>query len=112
MELMAVIVALEQIKTSDHDIHIFTDSRYVSEAINQKWLFGWVKKNFNKVKNPDLWKRFYPLYQQYKPTLHWVKGHAGHRENEMVDQLAVKASQSSELSIDHPFENPSEGGLF
>lgn len=113
MELMAVIVALENMKTEGHDIHIYTDSRYVSEAINQKWLYGWVKKNFKKVKNPDLWKRFYPLYLKLKPTLHWVKGHAGHRENEIVDQLAVKASQNPTLEIDHFFENPMEDdGLF
>ena len=113
MELMAVIVALENMKAEGHDLHIYTDSRYVSEAINQKWLYGWVKKNFKKVKNPDLWKRFYPLYLKYKPQLHWVKGHAGHRENEIVDQLAVKAAQSPNLLIDHHFENPvEETGLF
>jgi len=112
MELLAVIVALENIKSEDHEIHIYTDSKYVSEAINQKWIFGWVKKGFAKVKNPDLWKRFYPLFQQYKPHFHWIKGHNGHPENELCDQLAVKASQSLNLEIDIFFENPDEGGLF
>lgn len=112
MELLAVIVALEQIKSDDHDIHIFTDSKYVSEAINQKWIFGWVKKGFAKVKNPDLWKRFYPLFKKYNPTFHWIKGHNGHPENEICDQLAVQASQSSSLEADEFFENPNEGGLF
>ena len=112
MELLAVIVALEKLKSSENDIHIFTDSKYVSDAINQKWIFGWVKKGFAKVKNPDLWTRFYPLFKTHNPTFHWIKGHAGHPENEICDQLAVKASQSSELEIDHFYENPTENGLF
>ncbi len=112
MELLAVIVALEQIKGEGHDITVFTDSKYVSDAINQKWLFGWVKKGFLKVKNPDLWKRFYPLYQTLKPKFIWIKGHANHPENEYVDQLAVKAAKSECLSIDQYFENPDQSGLF
>lgn len=111
MELLAVIVALEKLKSAENDIHVYTDSKYVSDAINQKWIFGWVKKGFTKVKNPDLWKRFYPLYQLYHPTFHWIKGHAGHPENEICDQLAVKASQSENLKIDDFFENPQEIGL-
>lgn len=112
MELLAVIVALEKLKSPDNDIHVFTDSKYVSDAINQKWLFGWVKKGFAKVKNPDLWKRFYPLYRKHNPTFHWIKGHAGHPENEICDQLAVKASQSSALETDEFFENPNPDSLF
>lgn len=111
MELLAVIVALETLKTEGHEIQIFTDSKYVSEAINQRWLFGWAKKGFQKIKNPDLWKRFFPLYKKYNPTFTWIKGHNDHPENEMVDQLAVKAAQSSELQIDAFFENPQPGTL-
>lgn len=112
MELLAVITALEKLKETGHQIVIFTDSKYVSEAINQKWLFGWAKKGFQKIKNPDLWQRFYPLYLKFKPQLQWIKGHAGHRENELVDQLAVAASQSPNLEVDAFFENPNENGLF
>lgn len=112
MELMAVIVALEQMKSAGHEIHIYTDSKYVADAINKNWLFGWAKKGFTKIKNPDLWKRFYPLFAQHKPQFHWIKGHNGHPENELVDQLAVKASQSDTLQIDYFFENPNGGGLF
>ena len=112
MELLAVIVALENLKSEGHDIHIFTDSKYVSEAINQKLLIGWAKRGYTKIKNPDLWKRFYPLFNQYKPQLHWVKGHNGHPENELVDQLAVKASQSPNLLVDEFFENQNTEGLF
>ena len=112
MELLAVIVALETIKSEGHDVHVFTDSKYVSDAINQKWIFGWIKKGFKNVKNPDLWKRFYPLFVKYKPQFHWIKGHNGHPENEICDQLAVAASQSTILEIDHFFENPEDSGLF
>ena len=112
MELLAVIVALENLKSEGNDIHIFTDSRYVADAINKKWLFGWVKKDFQKVKNPDLWRRFYPLYQQFRPTFHWIRGHSGHAENELCDQLAVKAAATENPETDHFFENPDTGGLF
>lgn len=112
MELLAVIVSLENIKTSGHEIHIYTDSKYVADAINKNWLHGWVKKGFTKIKNPDLWRRFYPLYKLHSPTFHWIKGHANHPENEQVDQLAVKASQSNLLLRDEWYENENSGGLF
>ena len=112
MELLAVIIALEQLKTAGHEIHIYTDSRYVSEAINQNWLFGWAKKGFAKVKNPDLWKRFYPLFIQHKPQLHWIRGHQGHEENELCDRLAVAACRQESLQTDVFFENQQRDGLF
>lgn len=112
MELLAVIEALEKLKTNDNEVHIYTDSKYVADAINQKWIFGWVKKGFQKVKNPDLWRRFVPLFNAHRPTFHWIKGHAGHPENEICDQLAVKACQQPDLETDHGFENPNNGGLF
>lgn len=104
MELMAVIVALHQLKSAEHEVHIFTDSKYVSDAINQHWLHGWVKKGFKNVKNPDLWQQLLPLIQRYQPHFHWVKGHNGHPENEKADKLAVAASQKSNLRIDTFFE--------
>lgn len=109
MELLAVITALEQLKSAEHEVHIFTDSKYVADAINQNWIYGWVKKGFKNVKNPDLWQRFLPLYRTHQPTFHWVKGHAGHPENEKADRLAVSASQKSELQIDSFFENQNQG---
>lgn len=112
MELLAVIVALEKLKNTDNEVHIYTDSKYVSDAINQKWLFGWQKKGFAKVKNPDLWKRFYPLFIMHKPVFHWIKGHNGHPENELCDQLAVAATKTEPLETDHFFETPDGGGLF
>jgi ribonuclease HI len=112
MELLAVIVALEKIKELGHEIHIFTDSKYVVDAFNEKWILGWVKNGFSKVKNPDLWKRLYPLYKKYNPQFHWIKGHNGHPENEICDQLAVAASQSESLSVDSFYENPNDNSLF
>ena len=112
MELLAVIVALEKLKSTENDIHIFTDSKYVSDAINQNWIYGWIRKGFKNVKNTDLWRRIIPLLKTHKTTFHWVKGHAGHPENEICDQLAVKASQSENLLVDEFFEQQKEGGLF
>ena len=112
MELMAVIVALGKLKSPDNDVHVFTDSKYVADAINQKWIYGWIKRGWKNVKNPDLWKEFYTLYQLHEPKFHWIKGHAGHPENEICDQLAVAATKSGKLETDAYFENQNEGGLF
>lgn len=112
MELMAVIVALNNLRTSDNDVHIFTDSKYVADAINQKWIYGWIKRGWKNVKNPDLWQAFYKLYQLHNPRFHWIKGHTGHPENELCDQLAVAASKSVKLDIDTYFENQNDGGMF
>lgn len=112
MELLAVIVALEKLKSTDNDIHIFTDSKYVVDAIDKKWLQNWVKIGFKNKKNPDLWRRIIPLLKEHKTTFHWIKGHAGHPENEICDELAVKAAQSPILLTDEYFEAQKEGGLF
>ena len=112
MELLAVIIALEKLKGDHYDLHLYTDSKYVSDAINKKWIFGWAKKGFQKIKNPDLWKRLYPLLTKYQPVFHWIKGHSGHPENEICDQLAVAAAANTNLEIDHFFENPDENQLF
>ncbi|WP_312322190.1 ribonuclease HI [Soonwooa sp.] len=112
MELMAVVVALSKIKDEGHDIHIFTDSKYVSDAINQNWIAGWVKRGWKNVKNPDLWQALIPFLKTHSPKFHWIKGHAGHPENELVDQLAVKASQGANLQTDDFFENQNKGGIF
>lgn len=109
MELLAVITALEKLKSNEYEIHIFTDSKYVSDAINQNWIYGWIKKEFKNVKNPDLWQKFIPLFRRFQPQIHWIKGHAGHPENERADQLAVSASQKENLQIDSFFENQNQG---
>ncbi len=104
MELMAVIRGLEMLKTNKYPVHIYSDSKYVIDSITKGWVFGWVKKNFKDKKNPDLWKQYLKLHPQFKLTFHWVKGHAGHPENECCDQLAVEAGKGFDLKEDVGYE--------
>lgn len=105
MELLAVITGLEAIKKEGIPVSIYSDSEYVVKAIEQGWLWNWEKKNFKDKKNADLWKRYIPLHKKYKPKFHWIRGHAGHVENERCDYLAVKAASSPGLAIDYEYEN-------
>ncbi len=105
MELLAVIIALETLKVLGSDVTVYTDSKYVSEAVNQKWLFGWQKKQFKKIKNPDLWKRFINIYSNHKVKFVWVKGHAGNIENDRCDELAVNGSKNASLKVDEYYES-------
>ena len=89
MELWAVIDALEKLKKKPMDVLVISDSKYVIEAVDNKWVFGWQKKNFKGKKNPDLWKRFLKIYPQHNVQFQWVKGHNDHPKNERCDQLAV-----------------------
>ena len=91
MELLAVIKGLEAIKWDNAEVHVFSDSSYVVNAINKGWLANWKAKGYAKVKNPDLWMRFEPLLRRHRVAFHWIKGHAGHPENERCDALAVAA---------------------
>lgn len=109
MELMAVIRGLEALKRDDLKVRVYTDSRYVSEAVNQGWVFGWEAKRFKKKRNADLWQRFLELYRKYNISLVWVKGHANIPENERCDRLAVEASQGNHLLEDSGYvENNGE----
>ncbi len=105
MELLAVIVALENLKTVKYPIHIYSDSKYVIDSISKGWLFNWVKKGFKGKKNVDLWKRYLEVSQPFTVTLHWVKGHAGNPDNERCDRLAVEKAQNGPHSVDAGFEN-------
>ena len=91
MELLAVITGLEAVKWDNAEVHVWSDSSYVVNAINKGWLENWKNKGFAKVKNPDLWMRLLPLLQKHRVAFHWIKGHAGHPENERCDALAVAA---------------------
>jgi len=104
MELLAVIVALEALKKEGLEVLIYTDSQYVQRAVTEKWVFGWERKNFKGKKNPDLWRRFLPLYRKQRVTFKWVKGHAGIPENERCDQLANSAAQQNPRDIDAGYE--------
>ena len=115
MELLAVIKGLEAIKWQNAEVHVFSDSSYVVNAINKGWLEGWQRKGFAKVKNPDLWIRFLNVYKLHRVAFHWIKGHAGHPENERCDALAVAAGAGAvaagkELPPD-PGYNPDEQTL-
>jgi ribonuclease HI len=105
MELLAVIVALEQLKKEGCQVTVYTDSRYVSEAVNQGWLFGWERKDFKKKKNPDLWKRFLTVYRKHEVRIIWVKGHGNVTENERCDRLAVEAYRSGKLVTDDGYNS-------
>lgn len=91
MELMAVIVGLEAIRWENASVEVFSDSSYVVNAVNEGWLFKWESRNFSKVKNPDLWKRFLAVYRKHSVKFTWVKGHADNPLNERCDCLAVAA---------------------
>ena len=105
MELLAVIVGLEAIKRPNAQVNIYSDSSYVVKAINEGWLKNWVVKGLHKQKNADLWERYLRIAQKHQLRFFWIKGHAGHPENERCDQLAVEAATSSNLMEDHGYEN-------
>jgi ribonuclease HI len=110
MELMAVIVGLEAIKDAGKVVEVYSDSSYVVDAINKKWLDGWKMKDFKGKKNKDLWIRYLRVAAKHRITFHWIRGHAGHPENEKCDRLAVAASQQPKLLIDQEFELEQNSG--
>jgi ribonuclease HI len=107
MELLAVIVALEKLKFMHSDVKVFTDSKYVVDSVEKKWVFGWEKKGFSGKKNSDLWIRFLKIYRKHIVHFQWIKGHNNHRQNERCDFLAVAASKKDKLKIDTFFESES-----
>jgi ribonuclease HI len=110
MELLAVIVGLEALKEPGHQVVIYSDSKYVVDAVEKRWLWGWQKKGFTKVKNPDLWRRFLKVFILHQVKFVWLKGHAGDIENERCDQLAVQSAVSPNLLIDEGYETGESNG--
>ncbi|WP_256011610.1 ribonuclease HI [Desertivirga xinjiangensis] len=111
MELLAVIVGLEALKKPGQEVLVYSDSKYVVDAVEKKWVFGWLNKGFAGKKNKDLWLRFLQVYKLHKVNFKWIKGHAGHPENERCDRLAVAAyQQRDKLLIDSVFEAESSRG--
>lgn len=104
MELLAVITVLEALKGEGHEVHIYSDSKYVVDAVEKRWVFSWEKKGYKDKKNPDLWQRFLRAYRKHRVKFHWVKGHAGHPLNERADRLAVSAYQTGPLHTDTGYE--------
>lgn len=104
MELLSVIVALETLKKEGTTVTIYSDSKYVVDSVEQKWVFGWEKKDFKGKKNEDLWKRFLKIYRKHIVKFVWVKGHASNVENNRCDELAVEAALGGHLKVDHGYE--------
>ena len=107
MELLAVIVGIENVKKLNSEIVVYSDSKYVVNAIEKGWLFDWQKKNFKGKKNPDLWIRFLSVYKKHSIRFLWVKGHNNNIENERCDRLAVSAAEGADLVSDVWYENQS-----
>ena len=105
MELLAVIVGLETLTRDGVDVEVYSDSKYVVEAVAQRWVFGWEKIGFKKKKNPDLWMRFLKIYRKHNVRMHWIRGHNDHPYNERCDRLATAAADGYDLLVDEGYEN-------
>ena len=110
MELVAVIEGLRALEGAGRSVRVISDSKYVTEAVNQGWLAGWVRNGFRKSKgtreNADLWLQLRELLERHAVTFEWIKGHAAHPENEECDRLAVAARGRPDLPADVAFEDP------
>jgi len=113
MELMGIIQALKSLKSFDHPIEIFTDSKYVVNAINEGWLNKWIKTGFaGGKKNKDLWLSYAALAAKIKNIkVKWVKGHASNALNNRCDELATAAADGTHLAVDEGYETEA-GNLF
>jgi ribonuclease HI len=109
MELLGVIAGLEAIKKTGIPVTIYSDSEYVVNAVEKGWIWNWEKTNFKKKANVDLWQRYIPLHKKFNPKFIWIRGHAGHVENERCDQLAVQAASGFNLLIDQEYEDQKKG---
>jgi hypothetical protein len=105
-------LGIESLKTTQIPVTIYSDSKYVIDSITLGWVFGWVKKGFKGKKNKDLWIRYLKLHSQFDLKYVWVKGHAGHPENERCDVLAVNAAVINPTNIDEGYETDSENDLW
>ena len=110
MELMGVIIALKTLKVPCN-VRVMTDSQYVVKAFNDNWIAGWIKRGWKNSKNEsvantDLWKQLLELTSIHNVEFVWVKGHAGHPENERCDELATAAADAAPetLAIDKNYE--------
>ncbi|MDR2562986.1 MAG: ribonuclease HI [Prevotellaceae bacterium] len=100
MELLAVISGLEALKVEGCNVTIYSDSKYVVDAVEKRWLNSWVSKMFAGKKNSDLWMRYLRAAAKHRVRFVWVKGHSGNIHNERCDRLAVAASESLNLMED------------
>ena len=100
MELLAVIKGLEALKKPGMNVTIYSDSKYVVDSVEKKWIIGWLKKGFKDKKNKDLWLRFLEVYKQHTVRFVWIKGHNETPENERCDRLAVAAALDTPNLLD------------
>jgi ribonuclease HI len=105
MELLAVIEALKKLKKSGLKITVFTDSKYVVDSVEKKWVFKWKSTGFKNKKNVDLWIEFLKMQELNNIVFKWIKGHNNHPQNEICDKLAFKASENKPLLVDKGYEN-------
>lgn len=110
MELLGVIVALEALKKDGLPVVVYSDSKYIVDAVNLGWLKNWLKINFKAKANADLWLRFLEAYKRHHVKLEWVKGHHTNVENNRCDQLAVAAGKTPPLLIDEGYEALKKSG--
>lgn len=110
MELMGVITALEALRKEGQQVSIYTDSQYIVNSVEKKWVFGWIKTGFKGKKNKDLWLRFLELYKKHAIRFIWVKGHADNPFNNRCDELATQAADGTNLSVDLMFEKEQHKG--
>lgn len=109
MELMGIIKSLGELKRPCI-IQLYSDSRYIVDAMTKGWVANWIKNNWRRsdgspAKNVDLWKRIIELSRPHRITWIWVKGHSDNELNSRCDQLAVQASKGEDLEVDSVFEN-------
>ncbi len=104
MELLAVIEGLKKLKNPGTSVIVYTDSKYVADAVTKGWVFNWEKKGFVNRKNPDLWIEFLKHYRKHKVKFQWIKGHNDHPQNERCDALAVIASKGKKLQVDKGYK--------
>lgn len=107
MELLAVIKGLEALKKEGCEVTIYSDSKYVVDAVEKGWLWNWVRTGFKDKKNSDLWRSFIPLFRAHNVKFVWIKGHNDNKENERCDRLAVAAASSKELLEDSGYKKDS-----
>lgn len=110
MELMSVIKGLEALKKPGSSVVIYSDSKYVVDSVEKKWVLGWEKTGFKKKMNADLWKRFLAVYRRHNVKFHWVKGHAENPYNNRCDELAVQAALGHDLLEDDGYQSSSSEG--
>lgn len=101
---MAVIVGLEALKFDGSNVTIYSDSKYVVDAVSKGWIYGWERKGFSGKKNPDLWVRFLRVFRRHNVRFVWIKGHADNVENERCDRLAVAAAEGANLLEDTGYD--------